>query len=198
MIAGLIAAKSPVPEKEIARAGRSSGRKARRDLSRKGTTDKVPALGEALANGEVSGEHVDAVTEVLATVDGVAAAEMARRAGELVDVAKECSPEELARRLRAERRRIDDESGMDRLERQRRDSRFRSKIDPVTGMYKFWGQLDPLSGLKMANWIAAEVAARFAEAAPEGAPSDPVEKNAFLAALALHGLLERGARDRAR
>jgi hypothetical protein len=28
---------------------------------------------------------------------------------------------------------------------------------------------------------------------PEGAPTDPVEKNAFLAALALHGLVERGA-----
>ncbi len=60
-------------------------------------------------------------------------------------------------------------------------------------MYKFWGQLDPLSGLKLSNWLAAEVAARFAEATPEGAPSDPVERNAFLAALALYGLVERGA-----
>ncbi len=60
-------------------------------------------------------------------------------------------------------------------------------------MYKFWGQLDPLSGLKLSNWIAAEVAARFAEATPDGAPSDPVERNAFLAALALYGLVERGA-----
>ena len=45
----------------------------------------------------------------------------------------------------------------------------------------------------MSNWIAAEVAARFADAVPDGAPTDPVEKNAFLAALALHGLIQRGA-----
>ncbi len=96
-------------------------------------------------------------------------------------------------RLRAERRKLDDESGVDRLERQRRDSRFRSRVDPVTGMYKFWGQLDPLSGLKFSNWLAAEVAARFAEAVPEGAPSDPVEKQRVSPALALHGLVERGA-----
>lgn len=192
-IAGLIAAQSPVPERDIARSSRSSSRKAKRDMSRKETVEKVPALGDALANGDIGGEHIDAVTDALAGVEGAVALELARRAGELVDVAKECSPEELARRLRAERRDLDDESGIDRLERQRRDSRYRSKVDPVTGMYKFWGQLDPLSGLKMSNWLAAEVAVRFAEAVPDGAPADPVEKNAFLAALALHGLIERGA-----
>jgi hypothetical protein len=195
-IAGLIAALSPVPENDIARSSRSSRRKAKRDMSRKETVEKVPQLGDALANGDVGGEHVDAVTDALAGVEGTAALELARRAGELVEDADGCSPEELARRLRAERRNLDDESGIDRLERQRRDSRYRSRVDPVTGMYKFWGQLDPLSGLKLSNWLAAEVAARFAEAVPEGAPSDPVEKNAFLAALALHGLVERGATGR--
>ncbi len=192
-IAALIEGLSPEPEHEIARATRSSRRKAKRDMARKATIERVPAFGLALASGEVSGEHIDVVTDALAHVDGEVAAELARVANGLVDVAKRCSPEELARHLRRERQQLDDESGTDRLERQRRDSRFRSRVDPVTGMYKFWGQLDPLSGLKISNWLAAEVAARFAEAAPKGAPSDPVERNAFLAALALYGLVERGA-----
>ena len=192
-IAGLIAALSPVPENDIARSSRSSRRKAnatcparrpsrrcRRWVMRSRTVTSV------VSTSTPSPTHSPASKARLAI-------ELARRAGELVEDAKECSPEELARRLRAERRNLDEESGIDRLERQRRDSRFRSKVDPVTGMYKFWGQLDPLSGLKMSNWLAAEVAARFAEAVPEGAPTDPVEKNAFLAALALHGLIERGA-----
>ena len=119
-------------------ATRSSRRKAKRDMARKSTIDKVPAFGEALASGEVSGEHVDVVTDALAHVDGEMAAELARRANGLVDIAKRCSPEELARHLRRERQQLDDESGTDRLERQRRDSRFRSRVDPVTGMYKFW------------------------------------------------------------
>ena len=192
-IAGLIAALSPVPETDIAKSSRSSRRKAKRDMSRKETVEKVPELGDALADGEVERRARRRCHRRAGRCRGRRRSRVGAAGGQLVDVAKNCSPEELARRLRAERRNLDDESGIDRLERQRRDSRFRSKVDPVTGMYKFWGQLDPLSGLKMSNWIAAEVAARFAEAVPDGAPTDPVEKNAFLAALALHGLIQRGA-----
>ena len=126
-------------------------------------------------------------------MSGDTAAELAKRAGALVDLARRSSPEELARQLRREREQIEGDSANDRLERQRRASRFRSRVDPVTGMYRFWGQLDPLSGLKLTNWLAVEVAARFAEAAPEGALADPVERNAFLNALAVCGLIERGA-----
>ena len=66
-IAALIEGLSPEPEHEIARATRSSRRKAKRDMARKVTIDKVPAFGAALASGEVSGEHVDVVTEALGT-----------------------------------------------------------------------------------------------------------------------------------
>ena len=49
-------------------------------MARKATIDKVPAFGVALGSGEVSGEHVDVVTDALAHVDGETAAELARRA----------------------------------------------------------------------------------------------------------------------
>jgi hypothetical protein len=56
---------SMFPEQIAAAATRQGLRQGARASRRAETADKVPELGEALAGGEVSGEHVDAVSAAL-------------------------------------------------------------------------------------------------------------------------------------
>ena len=51
-------------------------------------------------------------------------------------------------------------------------------------MGKIWMEIDPLSYAKFVARNDAMVAALFAEQVPEGCPIDPVEKQAFLRAMA--------------
>ena len=53
------------PEQIVAQAARTSVRDADRVVERSRTVSAIPALGEALDNGTVSGGHVDAVGRVL-------------------------------------------------------------------------------------------------------------------------------------
>ena len=57
-------------------------------------------------------------------------------------------------------------------------------------MIEFWGKLDPLRGMKFLNQLKEQVARLFADKAPDDCPSDPIEKNAYLHALALLDLCE--------
>ncbi len=57
-------------------------------------------------------------------------------------------------------------------------------------MIEFWGKLDPLRGMKFLNQLKERVARLFADKAPDDCPSDPIEKNAYLQALALLDLCE--------
>jgi hypothetical protein len=116
----------------------------------------------------VSGEHVDLLGSALRGAE----------------VAKSSTPEEFAHRLRDELRRLDRDDGTTRLDRQRASSRLWHRADPVTGMGKIWTELDPLSYAKFVARNDAAVAALFADRVPERCPIDPVEKQAFLRAMA--------------
>ncbi len=69
-------------------------------------------------------------------------------------------------------------------------SRLWHRSDPVTGMGKIWMEIDPLSYAKFVARNDAMVAALFAEQVPEGCPIDPVEKQAFLRAMAFVASLD--------
>ena len=148
------------------------------------TAAEVPAFGDALANGDVSGEHVDLMGSALRNAEGDKRKKLAAKAKELVEVAKSATPEEFARRLRDESRRLDDDDGTEKHERQKAAVRLWHKTDAVTGMGKIWMEIDPLSYAKFVARNDAMVSALFAERVPEGCPSDPVQKQAFLRAMA--------------
>jgi len=193
-LAGYMAKHSPLPEKPIAKAGRST-KKAKRALKRNETKKETPKLGEALEQGRVSGEHLDVAAGALAGVEADKRKELAARIDAHAGDAEEMSAEEFARMIRAEQQRMDDDEGESRLERQQRAIRFNHRVDPATGMIEFWGKLDPLRGMKLLNQVKERVAKLFAEKVPEGCPSDPLEKNGYLRALALLDLCEgHGAR----
>ncbi len=186
-----MAAKSPYAEKDIADASGVSMRVAAAVLERGATVDVVPAFGAALSEGVASGARVDAVGSALRQVEPAQRPALARLAERLVDVA---SADEFERRLKSAVRQVQTDGGMARLERQRRDTSLRTWTDR-DGMWNARLRCDPVSAVKVARRIDDEVAALFAEKVPESCPSDPIEKQAHLAGLAMLSLLDgKGAR----
>ena len=189
-LAGFMAKHTPIPEKPMAKAARSSQRAAKKALQRNETVAETPALGKALAAGQVSGEHVDAAGAVLRNTDGSKRGELAKRIDALVDVATKTSAEEFGRRVREEQRKLDEDGGDERLARQQRAIRFNHRVDAASGMIEFWGKLDPLRGMRLLNRLKAQMGELFADKRPDGCPSDSLEKNRYLQALALLDLCE--------
>ncbi len=121
-LAGFMRRHSPIPEKPIAEAARSSQRKAKKALQRGETVGETPALGKALEKGEVSGEHVDAAGAALRNADQSKRSELAKRIDALAGVAASTSADEFGRLVRAEAERLAGDGGEERLARQQRAS----------------------------------------------------------------------------
>ncbi len=191
-LAGFMRRHSPIPEKPMAKAARSSQRAARKALQRQETLGETPALAGALEQGAISAEHADAARAALRNAEGSKRKQLAKRIDELAEVASRTSAEEFGRMVREEQRRLDADEGESRLARQQRAIRFNHRVDPASGMIEFWGKLDPLRGMTFVNRLRARVSKLFADKAPDGAPPDSLEKHAYLQALALLDLCERG------
>jgi len=175
-------------ENIVADAAKQSLGRAAKTTERSDTLDKTPNLADALEDGAITAEHVDAVTRASKKLDGVKRDELIRRADRLADVAKAATAEEYARRLDLEAKKLQEGDGMDRLERQRRNARARSWVD-VEGMWNLSVRFDPLTGVKIAARIDAMVQALFGDEVPDECPQDPFEKQRYLAAQAVAQLL---------
>jgi hypothetical protein len=188
-LAGWLAEVAPFPEKALADAGRTSHRRAGRALARHKTAQAVPALGAALADGEVSGGHMDVVGRALRQLEPAQRQALAGRDQWLADLAARTTPDEFEQAVRAEVRRLQADAGVARLARQRRATRLRHWIDG-DGMWCLAGRFDPETGLKLHGRLKATVERLFAETVPEHCPSDPLERQAFLRAHALVALVD--------
>jgi hypothetical protein len=189
--AGLVARLGDVdsfPEQRIARASKKSLGQAAKATERSKTLAKTPKLAEALDDGAITADHVDAVTKASKQLDGAARAELIERADALADVARAGSVDEFSRRLELERKRLQGDDGMDRLARQRRNVRARSWVD-AEGMWNLSAKFDPVTGVRVAARIDAMVHAMFGETVPAECPTDPIEKQRYLAAHAVARLL---------
>jgi len=175
-------------ENTVADAAKQSLGRAAKTTERSDTLDKTPNLADALEDGAITAEHVDAVTRASKKLDGAKRDELIRRADRLADVAKAATAEEYARRLDLEAKKLQEGDGMDRLERQRRSARARSWVD-VEGMWNLSVRFDPLTGVKIASRIDAMVQALFGDEVPDECPQDPFEKQRYLAAQAVAQLL---------
>lgn len=189
-LARRVAEVAAFPERALAGPAHIGLGAAARLLERVTTAEAAPRLGTAVADGAVSGEHLDALSRTLRSVPPEVRDELIAGADELVDVATASTPEEFARRLRLEARRLERDDGVARFERQCRDTRLRTWADQATGMWCLSGRFDPFSGVKVAAALEAEIGRRFAETAPATCPADPVEKNDHLRALAFIALVE--------
>ena len=188
-LAARLARVASFPEQAIADAARTSLRDAGRVLERARTVKTMPALGDALTAGAVSGAHVDVVGRALRQLEPDLRPRLVGRAGWLVGVATRATPDELQRTLATEVRVIQRDDGLARLERQRRATRLRSWVDGE-GMWCLAGRFDPETGLRVHGRLSATVAALFAEQVPEHCPTDPIERQGFLRAHALAALCD--------
>jgi hypothetical protein len=171
--AGLVARLRDIdsfPEQRIATASKKSLNHAAKSTERSTTLGQTPKLAEALDDGAITADHVDAVTRASKQLDGPKQAELIERANALADVARAGTVEEFARRLDVERKRLQDDDGMDRLARQRRNVRARSWVD-AEGMWNLAAKFDPVTGVRVAARIDAMMQATFAETVPDECPS---------------------------
>jgi Domain of unknown function (DUF222) len=179
----------PCPEASIADAAMTSTAAASKAKERSDTLTRTPALHDKLADGAITPGHADAVTRAVKQFDTVEQQrELFERVDRLADTAAGMTVEEFARRVRREADQIRCDDGMARLERQQRATRLRSWTDD-DGMWNLTGRFDPVTGVRLNAALTNAIEALFAETAPEFCPSDPIEKQRFLAAHALTRLI---------
>jgi len=176
------------PEQRVSTASKRSLAHAAKSTERSITLDATPQLADALDDGAITAEHVDAVTRASKQLDTARRTELLERADALAQVAKAGTVDEFTRRLDLETKRLQDDDGMDRLERQRRNTRARTWVD-LDGMWNLSAKFDPVTGVELAARIDATVQALFAETVPRTCPDDPIEKQRHLHAHAITQLL---------
>jgi len=176
------------PEQRIAKASKKSLSQAAKATERATTLNQTPKLADALDDGAITADHIDAVTRASKKLDATKRGVLFDRANALAAVAKAGTVDEFTRRLDLETKRLQDDDGLDRLARQRRNTRARSWVD-TDGMWNLSAKFDPVTGIKIAARIDAMIQAMFGETVPDTCPDDPIEKQRYLAAHATARLL---------
>jgi hypothetical protein len=198
-VAGLIGQLAKVesfPEATIAETAKCSLGQANKAKERSETLAATPDLAAALDDGAITAGHVDALTRASKQLDDEQRNELFERVETLVDVAAAATIDQFGQRVRLEAKKLQRTSAEDRLERQRRNVRLSTWTDEE-GMWNLRGRFDPATGITLSSSIDKTVQALFAEQAPDLCPTDPIEKQRFLAAHALARLLAGGGAGKA-
>jgi hypothetical protein len=185
-----LAATVAAPEQVLAEVTRSSLRDADEVVRRSHTAKAAPEFASALAEGKVASGHLDRLGQTLRRLNAAQRATLLADSGRLVAIAANTTPDDFARTLRREERRLANDDGMPRFRRQQEAVRLNSRIDLDSGMSVWTLTVDPVTGLKLHNRIQAATEALFHTSTPDGCPVDPIEKQAFLRAHALLTLLD--------
>jgi Domain of unknown function (DUF222) len=145
------------------------GRRSRRDAeavaARGGVCERMPALGEALADGTVTANHVDAVVNAARHLDDDGKARLADHAESLVKAAASLTPEQFDRECKDLARNLAGDDGLSRQDRLRRERKVRRWVDKHTGMCNTLLSLDPLADAQA--WTAINGAIAAARAADQ-------------------------------
>ena len=190
-LARRLAAASSFPEAALADVSGESVGQAGKTLDRSETLDAAPKLADALDDARITPGHVDAVTRGGKGLEPEQRERLIGRVESLVDMAANSTIEQFGRRVRAEVAQIIADDGIDRLERQRRQTSLSTWTDN-DGMWNVRGRFDPVTALSVSSALDAAVEALFAEATPDTCPSDPVEKQKHLRALAFARIAQGG------
>jgi hypothetical protein len=178
------------PEEAIAESSKCSLAHASRSKERSDTLTETPGLASALDQGDITARHVDAVTRVSKRLDSdEQRKELFERLDDLVDVAVAATAEQFEKRIKLEIKRIQADDGEERLIRQRRNVRLSTWTDDE-GMWNLRGRFDPVTGVTLAAKLDHALQTHFAEQTPELCPTDPIEKQRFLAAHTLARLVQ--------
>ena len=176
------------PEQIVADTTRVSLNQAIQPFRRIAAVELLPEFGAALAAGAVNVDHVDLLARSVANLDNETKQRLASRDEFLTEIASRTTSGEFARTLRTEIRRAQRDDGIATLERQRRNTRLRTWVDRETGMWCLRGEFDPEAGAILETRINNALEAVFHDSTPDTCPTDLIEKQHHLRALALFSL----------
>ena len=183
------------PEKFIAEATGGSMRDATVLLARARVVAQLPGLSAALAAGSISAEHLDVAVRRLQRLEPEVRDRLLLDAAGLAAGALRRSPEQyssfIAERVRLVQRAVAADDGTDRLAAQQAMVGLSWRL-ASEGMHEWRLLLDPVAALAFDQLIAAQVEAMFHDRVPEGCPTNPLQRQAFLRAHALLSLLTGG------
>ncbi len=175
-------------EGELLEHTKSSASKASKVRRRKKVCDDVPQLGAALAEGETTEAHVDAVGRALADLSVEDRARLAEFGDEIRAKAAVLAEAAFRDWLASLVRRVRTDDGLKRLERQKAAARARTWTD-AEGMFNLHAKFDPETGVGLSGRLRNTIEALFHSGVPDGAPTDPFERQQWLTAQALAKLI---------
>lgn len=187
-LAAQVVAVSSFPEKTLADAGRGSLRDAGAVLARVSMLRLVPSLAAALAAGRITGEHVDALARRWARLEQPVRDRLLAAGIRWAAAAAVRTPERFGAFVAEQVRLVDRRDGEDRLAAQQRQVSLSWRL-AGDGMHEWKLLLDPLEALRFERRVAAQVEALFHDTLPEGCPTNPLQRQAYLRAHALLSLL---------
>jgi hypothetical protein len=171
---------------------RCSRSQSRRNDRRSRAIEKFPAALQCLREGTITGEHVDALAQAWFATETARRAELIDQGDQLVQLAKDMTPEAFRLELRRVVELLRADAGESRSRRQRRETRLRTWTDQTTGMLRLSGAFDPSLAHDLTSCLDKALASRHAQTTPEDCPSDPIAKNDWLRAHALMDLVNNG------
>ena len=183
------------PEHVNAEATGRSLRKATDAVRRASRAVTAPVVADAVEDGSISGEHLDAFVRALHSLTKEQRPRLLELQHELVRVAQRSTVEDFTVRLRAVVRDIEGDDGRSRLERQRRERGVRTWTGK-DGMWNLHGRFDPETALGLIEALRRETERLFHGEHPVDAPADPLLRQQWFQAQALANLMQgRGARS---
>ena len=135
------------------RCGGVSCAEGKRKQRRSETIEGAPSFGDALASGVIGAEHVDALANATARLDDDTKTALLDLEADLLSDATSMSPEQFARSCRDLARRLERDHGIERNQRQRRDTFLARKLNMASGMVEGRFALHP----ELANQIFGAV-----------------------------------------
>jgi hypothetical protein len=171
--------------------GRSAGG-AGRALERAEQAAQAPELKASMDEGRLSGEHLDAFTAAVRSLEPRLQPALRALEADLVAraVVQRATVEQFRGWLQREIRLIEVDDGKRRLERQKRDSRCRVWVDPNSGMVRTSLSLDPELGAVYQHLLHEQLQARLALPRPAECPTDPLDAMDWLRAHAFMDLVK--------
>ena len=173
----------------VVQVSRGTRRQAQAAQKRAETVAHMPALADALQNGQIGSAHVDTVAQALSRMERNDRSKLQVDSDWVAEMATRLTPEQLSKKLQQRARELSSDDGIAILERQRRAAFLRHWTDKDSGMVCLYGQFDPESGAKLAGRIRNAVEAMFHDRVPDTCPLDE-RKQDHLRALALVKLAE--------
>ncbi|MEY2958762.1 MAG: hypothetical protein RLZZ01_1330 [Actinomycetota bacterium] len=180
------------------RCGGVSAAEGRRKQRRSETIDEVPGFGEALGAGRIGAEHVDALANATTKLGDDVKDSLLGAADSLLSAATTLTPEQFGRHVRDEIRRLERDNGLERDDRQRRDTFLSRSTNVSTGMVEGRFSFHPELASQIFGAVDREVAAMTAEsgtAAIDGRIERMTDRR-LLAAEALGRLVAGGHQQR--